>query len=99
MTSAQKERGGNKFTNFADNQYTEKCRFIDKRVREISRFFVAQPRVFPLSVCACASQRTVLSTNTFSSVYFADNEGGGGKKSHIVVDVIHGSPLNRSSVQ
>ena len=48
---------------------TEKCRFMDKRVREISLFFVAPPRVFPLSVCAHASPRTVLSTNTSSSVY------------------------------
>ena len=45
---------------------TEKCRFMDKRVREILRFFVAPPRVFPLSVFACL--RTILSTNTFSSV-------------------------------
>ena len=31
---------------------TKKCRFMDKRVREISCFFVAPPRVFPLSVRA-----------------------------------------------
>ena len=31
---------------------TEKCRFMDKRLREISRFFVAPPHVFPLSVRA-----------------------------------------------
>ena len=29
---------------------TEQCRFMDKKVREISRFFVAPPRAFPLSV-------------------------------------------------
>ena len=46
--------------------YTEKCRFMDKREREISRFFGAPPRAFPLSVRA--RPRTVLSTNTFSSV-------------------------------
>ena len=45
---------------------TKKCRFMDKRVREISRFFVVQPRVFPLSVRA--RPRTVLSTNTSSLV-------------------------------
>ena len=30
--------------------YTQKCRFMDKEMREISRFFVAQRRAFPLSV-------------------------------------------------
>ena len=30
---------------------TEKCRFMGEEVREISRFFVAPPREFPLSVC------------------------------------------------
>ena len=45
---------------------TKKCRFLDKRVREISRFFVVPPRVFPLSVRA--RPRTVLSTNTSSLV-------------------------------
>ena len=34
----------------AQPAYTEKCRFMDKRVREISRFFVAPRRAFPLSV-------------------------------------------------
>ena len=38
--------------------YTEKCRFMDKRLCEISRFFVAPPRVFPLSVCARAREST-----------------------------------------
>ena len=37
---------------------TEKCRFMDKRVREVSRFFVAPPRVFPLSVCERAQVHT-----------------------------------------
>ena len=32
--------------------YTEKCRFMGKEVREISRFFVAPPRVFTPAVCA-----------------------------------------------
>ena len=40
------------------NTYTEKCRFMDKRLREISRFFVAPPRVFPLSICARAHEST-----------------------------------------
>ena len=39
---------------------------MDKRVREISPFLVAPPRVFPLSVRA--RPRTVLSTNTSSLV-------------------------------
>ena len=30
----------------------KKCRFMDKRVREMSHFFAAPPRVFPLSVRA-----------------------------------------------
>ena len=30
--------------------FTRKCRFMDKEVREISRFFVAPQRAFPLSV-------------------------------------------------
>ena len=49
---------------------TEKCRFMDKRVREISLFFVVLPHVFPLFVHAPARarQRTVLSTNASSSV-------------------------------
>ena len=34
---------------------TEKCRFLDKRVREITRFFVAPQRMFFLSVHARAS--------------------------------------------
>ena len=45
---------------------TEKFRFMDKRLREISRFFVAPPRVFPLSVGVRPC--TVLSTNTSSLV-------------------------------
>ena len=45
---------------------TKKCRFMDERMREISRFFVAPPRVFPLSVRT--RPRTVLSTNTYSLV-------------------------------
>ena len=45
---------------------TKKCIFMEKRVREISRFFVAPPRVFPLSVRA--RPRTVLSTNTSTLV-------------------------------
>jgi len=31
---------------------------MDKRVREISHFFVAPPRMFPLSVCARAHEST-----------------------------------------
>ena len=31
---------------------TEKCRFMNERVREISRFFVAPPHLFPVSVWA-----------------------------------------------
>ena len=50
---------------------TKKCRFMDKRVREISRFFVALPRVFPLSVRT--HPRTVLSTNTSSLVQHSSN--------------------------
>ena len=45
---------------------TEKCRFLDKRVREISRFFVAPPSVFPLSVWRVSW--TLLSRNTSTSV-------------------------------
>ena len=40
------------FTQKLCSFYTEKCRFMDKRVREISRSFVAPPRAFPLSVWA-----------------------------------------------
>ena len=47
---------------------TKKCKFMDKRVCEISRFFVAPLHVFPLSVCARPC--TVLSTNTSSLVHF-----------------------------
>ena len=43
-----------------------KCRFMDKRVREISRFFVAPPRMFSLSVWRVS--RTLLSRNTSGSV-------------------------------
>ena len=39
---------------------------MEKRVREISRFFVAPPRVFPLSVRA--RPRTSLSTNASTLV-------------------------------
>ena len=45
---------------------TEKFTFMDKRLHEISRFFVAPPRVFPLSVRA--RRRTFLSTNSSTSV-------------------------------
>ena len=48
---------------------TQKCRFMDKRVCEISRFFVAPPRVFPLSVW-CVS-RTLLSRNISTIVYIS----------------------------
>ena len=37
---------------------TEQCRFLDKRLREISRFLVAPPRVFPLSVRARVREST-----------------------------------------
>ena len=47
--------------------YTQKCRFVDKKVHEISRFFVAPPCGFPLSVW-CVS-RTSLSTITSTLVY------------------------------
>ena len=46
---------------------TEKCRFMDKRLSEIWCFFVAPPRVFPLSVSA--RPRTFLSTNSSTSVH------------------------------
>ena len=46
---------------------TQKCRFMDKRVREIARFFVAPPRVFPLSVWRVS--RTLLSRNTSTLVH------------------------------
>ena len=46
--------------------HTQKCRFMEKRVGEISRFFVAQPPVFPLSVRA--RPRTSLYTNTSTLV-------------------------------
>ena len=36
----------------ADKQYTQMCIFLSQEVREISYFFVAPPRAFPLSVCA-----------------------------------------------
>ena len=35
---------------FVDLSYTQKCRFMGKEVREISHFFVAPPREFPLSI-------------------------------------------------
>ena len=44
------------------NLCTKKCRFMEKRVREISRFFVAPRREFAPGVCA--STRTSLSKNT-----------------------------------
>ena len=46
---------------------TEKCRFMDKRVCEILCFFVAPPRVFPLSVWRVS--RTLLYRNTSTSVH------------------------------
>ena len=55
-------KGGEKTVH---NSYAEKFRFMDKRVREISRFFVAPPHVFPLSVCA----RTRESTHRFIHKY------------------------------
>ena len=48
------------------NTYTEKCRFMDKRVREISRFFVAPRREFAPAVWRVS--RTLLSRNTSTSV-------------------------------
>ena len=45
---------------------TEKCRFMDKRVREISRIFV---REFALAVWRVS--RTLLSRNTSTSVYYS----------------------------
>ena len=45
--------------------YTEKFRFMDKRLREISRFFVAPPRVFPLSVRARSRASTDLFIHKF----------------------------------
>ena len=32
--------------------YTQECRFMEKRMREISRFFIAQRREFAPAVCA-----------------------------------------------
>jgi len=40
---------------------------MDKRVREISRFFVAPPRVFPLSFCAIELQMATLGLNTLKA--------------------------------
>ena len=51
---------------------TEECIFMDKRVREISRFFVAPPRVFPLSVWRVS--RKLLSRNTSGLVQNKDQE-------------------------
>ena len=45
---------------------TQKCRFMDKEVREISPFFVAPPRGFPLSIWRVS--RTSLSTITSTLV-------------------------------
>ena len=46
---------------------TEKCRFMDKRVREISRFFVALRLEFTPAVWRVS--RTLLSRNTSGSVH------------------------------
>ena len=46
--------------------YTEKCRFIDISVREISRFFVAPRREFAPAVWRIS--RTLLSRNTSTLV-------------------------------
>ena len=51
---------------FSTKRNTKKCTFLDKKVREISRSFVAPPCVFSLSVRA--RPHTVLSTNTSSLV-------------------------------
>ena len=48
---------------------TEKCIFMDKRVREISRFFVAPRREFAPAVWRVS--RTLLSRNTSTSVQTA----------------------------
>ena len=50
-------------------QCTEKCRFMDKRVREISRFFVAPPRVFPLSVLAARNHTRTHKFTPLSRTY------------------------------
>ena len=48
---------------------TEKFRFMDKRLCEISRFLLRRRACFPSpSARAPASQRTILSKNTSSSV-------------------------------
>ena len=40
-----------KCTKYVDKEYTQKCRFMGKKVREISRFFVAQLHVFTPAIC------------------------------------------------
>ena len=45
---------------------TQKCRFMGKEVREISRFFVAPPHVFAPALCAAS--RTSLPRNTSTLV-------------------------------
>ena len=50
-----KREGGEKtqpFNCFASHPFTQQCRFLSQEVGEISRFFVAPPRAFPLSVWA-----------------------------------------------
>ena len=47
--------------------YTEKCRFMEKRLREISRFFVALRRESAPAVCA--RPHTPFSINTSTSVH------------------------------
>ena len=52
---------------------SEKCRFMDKRLREISRFLLRRRACFPSpSARAPASQRKFLSKNTCSSVVLCD---------------------------
>ena len=48
-------------------QHTQECRFMEKRLREISRFFVASRREFAPAVRA--RPRTPFSINTSTSVH------------------------------
>ena len=59
-------------SNWQSQMSTEKCRFMDKRVREILRFFVALRREFAPAVWHVSW--TFLSRNSYTSVQFVHFE-------------------------
>ena len=58
---------------------------MDKRMREISRIFVAPPRVSPLSVCARARESTHRFIHKSSSVYALNRENRKSKKQKLLI--------------